>query len=387
MKSAMMDTHTIVAAEQCATRTPLPTTKRWQAVALIIAGWTFFGLFFASHDFLGGLYFDRPVQWKYSLATWLTCAYSWAIVTPLMLWVIRRVPLQRKDWPRALALHLIAAAFFSVLVLMVYAILRPLLPSGSPLPRTLLQMFQSLVVGEFHSGLLTYAAIVGIHFTLAYYRKYREGELQAAQLATQLTQSQLATLKSQLHPHFLFNTLNTIAILMEEDARSARNMLVQLSDLLRATLDKGATQEVTLKQELEFLQRYLEIEQMRFHDRLRLKIEIDPATLAARVPDLLLQPLVENAIRHGIAPRAAVGEIEIRARRANGNLTLSVRDNGAGLSGDQSEIVNKGVGIANTRARLKQLYGERHRFELQNVEGGGLLVSISIPFHTAEGEP
>lgn len=308
------------------------------------------------------------------MSVWMTCAYSWAILTPAVLWLIERFPIDKKKWKQALPVHLPSAALFSISGLAIYVLARKVI-----FPNQFTPTFKNLFVVDYHQGLLTYAVIVGICYGLDYYRKYRERELAAAQLQTQLAQAQLAALKSQLHPHFLFNTLNTIAVLMDENTELARTMLVRLSDLLRVVLKKETADEVTLKHEIEFLESYLEIEQMRFHDRLKVNMAIAPDTLNARVPDLILQPLVENAIKHGIAPRAAVGQVEICAERQNGNLLLEVKDNGAGMKDDFSTSGN-GVGLANTIARLESLYGANYSFEIRNIETGGLVASLSIPF-------
>ena len=185
----------------------------------------------------------------------------------------------------------------------------------------------------------------------------------------------------QLNPHFLFNTLNTISSLMHKDVEAADRMLARLSDLLRYALESTDAQEVPLRQELDFLGGYLEIQQARFGERLTVDREIDPVTLDARVPNLLLQPMVENAIQHGIAPHARPGRIVLRARRHDGRLDLEVEDNGGGLPAGESLV--EGVGISNTRARLQQLYGADHRFLLDKAPGGGLLVKILIPWNEA----
>ena len=213
-----------------------------------------------------------------------------------------------------------------------------------------------------------------------YYRKYRERELRALQLETRLAQAQLDALKMQLHPHFLFNTLNSISVLMSEDVVAARRMLTRMSELLRASLENVGKHEVSLREELDFLGNYLEIEQTRFHDRLAVRMQIEPGVLDARVPNLILQPLVENAIRHGVAPRAQQGLIEISAVREDGMVQLKVRDNGPGLQLSAPESLTKGIGLSNTQARLNQLYGSHHRFELKDAPGGGLEVVIAIPF-------
>ena len=222
--------------------------------------------------------------------------------------------------------------------------------------------------------------IVAVSQAFDYYRKYRERELRAAELEKRLAQAKLQALQMQLNPHFLFNTLHSISSLMHKDVEAADRMIMRLGDLLRAALESSDTQEVGLRQELEFLKRYLEIEQTRFGDRLKIKLNIAPDTLEAQVPNLILQPLVENAIKHGIEPRSKPGCIELSAHRVNGELALEVCDNGVGLRDDQA--IDEGVGLSNTRARLRELYGEAHRFELRAGPEGGLLVHLTIPFKT-----
>jgi len=221
--------------------------------------------------------------------------------------------------------------------------------------------------------------IVAVSHAFDYYRKYRERELRTAELEKRLVQAKLQALQMQLNPHFLFNTLHSISSLMHKDVEAADKMITRLSDLLRAALAGADTQEVTLRQELNLLQLYLSIEQIRFGNRLSVKMEIAPDTLEAQVPNLILQPLVENAIRHGIEPRARPGCIELRSQRQDSRLALVVSDNGAGISGNGA--VKEGVGLSNTRARLRELYGETHRFELVRPEAGGVRIELSLPFH------
>jgi sensor histidine kinase YesM len=232
---------------------------------------------------------------------------------------------------------------------------------------------------NFDWEMATYWALVAFVHAIDYHRESQEREIAAAQLQTQLAEAQLEALQRQLHPHFLFNTLNTIATLMHRDVHAADEMLVQLSDLLRLTLDRIGTQQVPLKDEVDFLKKYLEIEQTRFGDRLIVNIDIDPEVLDAPVPNLILQPLVENALRHGIGPRIGVGRVDVTASQSDGLLTMTVRDNGVGLSQDKLNAFHSGVGLSNTRSRLENLYGSRHRFEFQTPPGGGLLVTIGIP--------
>jgi two-component system LytT family sensor kinase len=359
--------------------------KRSQKWWLIAAGWTLFGLFFASQAVVSRAYDGIPLRVGNALAAWLTCAYVWLALTPLVLRLARRFPLDRQRWLVRALFHLAASAAFALVHLSAYVVVASSvgLYPGNP---SFSQAFRHLFISNFHFDLLTYWTIIGLSHALDYYRKYRERELSASQLETRLAQAQLDALRMQLHPHFLFNTLNSISVLMDEDTKAARRMLTRLSDLLRASLENAGAHEVALKEELEFLESYLEIEQTRFQDRLTVRMEIDPAALDARVPNLILQPLVENAIRHGIAPRAAPGLVEIRAERQNGMIELEVRDNGAGLNSAQPESLMKGIGLSNTRARLKQLYGAAHRFELRERDGGGLTVTIAIPFHNGTDE-
>jgi len=232
---------------------------------------------------------------------------------------------------------------------------------------------------NFDWDMMTYWAIVGLSHALRYNGEARDRELRESQLETHLVEAQLQALQRQLQPHFLFNTLNTISALMHRDVDAADNMIAKLSDLLRISLHNVGTQEVPLKEELDFLSKYLEIEQSRFRDRLTVVFDVQPDTLDALVPHLVLQPLVENSIKHGIGPRPTPGRIEIRSRRTGSLLELEVKDNGLGLSAARLTDFNRGVGLANTRSRLQHLYGSSHRFEFRQPAGGGLSVLVAIP--------
>jgi LytS/YehU family sensor histidine kinase len=227
-------------------------------------------------------------------------------------------------------------------------------------------------------NVVIYWVLVGATHALHYYERFRERELRATQLEAELAQSQLQRLKMQLQPHFLFNALNAISTLIETDPEAADRMLSQLASLLRESLRADAPHEVSLREELSFLDRYLEIEKTRFADRLRVSFAVDPDILDARVPSLLLQPLVENAIRHGVSRRADGGRVDVRAWRENGSLRLEVRDDGPGLP--EAAFESSGIGLANTRARLERLHGADYRFELANLPEGGALASVRFPF-------
>jgi sensor histidine kinase YesM len=253
--------------------------------------------------------------------------------------------------------------------------------------------FQRLFTNRFHFNLAVYGLIVCAWHAWAYYGKYRERETHAAELAARLAQAQLQALRMQLNPHFLFNSLHAVSSLMLRDVVAANRMLTRLGQLLRLTLETTDQQEVPLKQELEFLRRYLEIEEIRFGDRFAVRMDVEPATLDAIVPNLILQPIVENAIRYAIEPNTGSGQIELSALRTNGQLVLQVSDNGVGNRPQESSKVNgackvrEGIGLSNTRQRLRQLYGENQSLELEPRDSGGLLVSIIIPFRTQIDQP
>lgn len=353
----------------------------WAHWRLLVCGWSFFGLFFATQSLLYQAYSGAPLQWKQTFAEWLVYSYIWAALTPLVLDLSGRHRIERPHALRGLVVHIPAGVLVSIFHVGVYVIaLSPFrwLPAADP--GSPLSVFKTLLAFELHSDFLTYWALIGIEHAIDYQRRYRERALEASQLEARLAETQLLVLKSQLQPHFLFNTLNTISVLIGEDVHAAKRVLVLLSDLLRTTLKDTTAQEVPLAKEIELLRKYVEIEQIRYQDRLHVSIEVDPAALKAQVPNLILQPLVENAVRHGIARRATAGHLEIRVVREDGTLLLFVRDNGPGLS----ESAVEGVGLGNTRARLAQLYGDAHRFELQNGVDGGLTVSLAIPFRTAD---
>jgi two-component system, LytTR family, sensor kinase len=242
------------------------------------------------------------------------------------------------------------------------------------------QAFGSLLVKSWHFELIVYWVIVAVSHAFGYYAQLRERELRNAELERRLTEARLQALQMQLNPHFLFNTLHAISSLMHKDVDAADTMLVRLSELLRHALEATNTQEVSLREELDFLRRYIEIEQTRFGKRLKIEMTIAPETLDALVPNLILQPSLENAIIHGIEPHAREGRIELKSRRDGDQLHLEVRDNGRGL---REEQIEEGVGLSNTRARLQQLYGERQQFSIANGAAGGAVVTMTIPFRAA----
>lgn len=349
----------------------------WLSLGIILLGFLFSGLLYLIYAYTGS-----PLTWGQAFNVGLTQWYTWYVLGFVLFKLIRRFPIERQRWLRGVLAYVGLGMGVVYLKLGLDVVLILVLYSGKS-PTNTLDM--SLVVMMLYFNFLTYGAVIGIGHAFNFYRQFRERELKASQLKTQLAQAQLQALKTQLHPHFLFNTLHTIAMLNLKDPKAANRMIARLSDLLRLTLDNVGVQEVSLRQELEFLERYLEIEQIRFQDRLAVHKDIDPETLDAAVPNLILQPLVENAIRHGIAKRETEGRIELFAKRENGSLLLKVCDNGPGMSKDLQSNLERGIGIKNTRARLEQLYGAAHRMELVNANGGGLEVSITIPLRETNG--
>ena len=358
-----------------------------QIIIFSFLGWTLFGVFFALQNYAGGVYFGQPLFFGTTLAVWLICGYAWMLLTPLVVFLSERFFIKSGQILRNLPIHFLAGSFISLVQLSVFIFVRQWL-LGTPQKTFSFSIdFQKLFVAEFHVNLLIYWIVVGICHLRVINRRYLEREresarftLETAQLETKLAEAQLDALKMQLHPHFLFNTLNSISVLMRDDAEVANRMLVRLSELLRVALRSGSSPEVSLKDELEFLRGYLEIEQTRFQDRLQVDFEVEKETLDAKVPNLILQPLVENAIKHGIAPLATAGKILIETRRRNGFVELSVSDNGAGLNDSVNE--SNGIGLKNTRERLEKLYGTEQQFEITSKAGEGLRVKIRIPFHT-----
>ena len=300
-----------------------------------------------------------------------------AALTPIIFGLTRRYPVSG-PLPRLLAIHISAALILSCVHAAGMTAVRAAL-FGPPVTVGWMTAVQRLYLMNLDWALMTYTTIVGVTYALGYYRAAQASALKEAQLEARLAEARLKTLESELQPHFLFNTLHAISTLIHTNPDSADRMISRLSDLLRLTFDRSGAARVSLQEELEFLQKYLEIEQTRFQDRLTVRYAVDPDTLDAEVPRLILQPLVENAIKHGVSPRSGAGIVEISSRREGDAVWLEVRDNGDGLGGRTQ--LRSGVGLANTRDRLECLYGDAQRLEFS--EDRGLTVRIRLPFHRA----
>jgi signal transduction histidine kinase len=367
---------------------PQPRARRW---TVILAVATALGLFssFQAYNVVR-LFQTKPQPFVLLLGLNFGYWYSWALLAPIVLWVARRFPFERSTWARSVPVHLVAVIvliFLHVVMSRTIAMYLASYFAMLPMEKSPLTWWQQVwreYYWNFDWQMTTYWAIVGFHYAAEYYRQAQDRTLRNAQLETRLAEAQLQALQRQLHPHFLFNTLNAISALMHRDVEAADQMLARLSDLLRMALDHPGVQEISLKDELDFLEKYLEIEQARFGARLTVRFDVDPETLDALVPNLLLQPLVENSIRHAVAVRIEPGTIEVVARRMDDRLQLQVRDNGPGLPKGRAPAGGTGVGLANTRSRLEHLYGASQRLQFSEPPGGGLAVIVTIPFRADE---
>lgn len=349
--------------------------RMWVLGALV---WTLLALLIALQQ---GLYLEsvgQPVAWNRLILSRLADWYTCAIFTPAYFWLVRRWPIDREHWPRAVPIYLLATSVFVVIKYALYVPITNAIYAGTGRSRTLGDTLASSFIFET----VAFGCLLGIVQAVEYYSRLRERELQTARLASQLSDARLAALAAQLHPHFLFNTLQAISTLIHRDAAGADQMLARLSALLRRTLQRGNGHEVTLREELELLDLYLQIVETRFADRLTLVREIPPELGEAQVPHFILQPLVENALEHGIARRGGAGRIAIAAVREGDTLLLTVTDNGAGLASSTRGIVHNGIGLTNTRHRLSQLYGSRQSLDLTPASEGGLTVTLRLPWHT-----
>jgi sensor histidine kinase YesM len=306
--------------------------------------------------------------------------WNWFLIIPVMYWITIRLPLENIK-----LLHWLIVCF--LLPIFIVVIRQALASFITVLVLTDKTDFQTLFDWRLFNNpwiwldfIVYFAILIGIR-VVEYQHKNKLSELRFTQLQAQLAQSHLNALKSQLHPHFLFNTLNTIStLILKADDSEAERMLSLLNNFLKTTLFQSERQEITLEEELRFVKDYLEIEKVRFSDKLEVKEDVARETLQAQVPNLLLQPIIENAIYHGIAPKTSNGIIRISVKKEGGQLLISVEDNGPGLTLTKKRKFKEGVGLKITKERLDHLFGTDHLFELENLVSGGVKVTISIPF-------
>lgn len=345
--------------------------------------WSAIAALFSLSNVSGYVTQGRSVDWLRAVGLEFWYWVPWLLVTPVLLWSARRFPLDPEARTRNVAVHM--AVMVGVMVPQAaFTLAGDVWLLRNQLVRLTEAYWNAYPILLF-TAFWKYWVFMAVYHAFAYYRKYRERELRASRLEAELANAKLRTLKMQLQPHFLFNTLHSVSMLNLRDVDQANRLLIRLADLLRLTLDKSGAQEVTLGEELEFIGRYLEIERVRFEDRLEVVIDVPPSLMVALVPSLILQPIVENAIRHGMEPSTETATVRIRAHQHDDSLTLQVTDSGPGLPEDWNRDGRRmGTGLANTRARLEALYGEAHGFRLRQDWGAGLTAEITVPLRRTE---
>jgi signal transduction histidine kinase len=359
----------------------------WLKWATLFGFWTLFSFLNANQVYFEMLHKPGMHHSWWRIVFWqLTVWYAWGCLTPIILGLGRRVAGAGAPWFRGLVVHLPMSLVLPAIHVAAATYLRILIQPFDVWSDT--RPFIDQYSGELRSLFLfdffVYWAVLGVGYAFDYRERYRERESAASELRAQLAQARLEALKVQLHPHFLFNTLHAISGLVRSNERQpAVNMIAGLSELLRRALDSADEQEVPLREEVKFVELYLDIQKVRFSDRLTVRMDVAPETHDALVPNMLLQPLVENAVRHGVSPGESPGLLVVSAYRAGRMLHVEVADDGPGLQSGWRLEESEGIGLANTVERLKRLYGDGHRFELRNGAGRGVTASVVIPFREA----
>lgn len=373
--------------EQPSTSQRYAILGRRTAILIGFAGFTAFGLLSFAYRYLDDLAREHQHTFGRRMFEEMTGAYSGALLFPVLLWVARRIRFRRDNWLRMLPLQLLTLVGFSVCDTTLMAISRSLLSPIFGLGPYDYGIMAYRYPMEFAQHVIAYCVMVSGIYVVDFYREARNRQVANAELESQLAQAQVHNLRLQLQPHFLFNALNTISAVMHEDVQRADAMLAQLSDLLRRTLEGADSHEVSLQEELALLKNYLAIMKARFGDDLTVDFAVDPALGHALVPQFILQPLVENSIRHGRAAARSRVDVRVCAQREDGKLTLQVSDNGPGIAELEKGAWRKGLGLSNTEERLEGMYGQDHEFLLENSNGGGLTVTVKLPLRMAATQP
>ena len=345
--------------------------------AIVAAAWTTIALVFAAQDYLLARYVGRPMAIHRVILGVAPHYVLWALLALPIVWLAARFPIDVPIIGRRIVIHLALCVVFYAIDIAISAVIMPLLiTEGPPLTKFLLGVAS---IRTFYDDFLLYWGIVGVSHLIRYQERLSAEQGRRAELQREFTVAQLNALRAQLQPHFLFNTLNSISELMRVDVEAADRMIDSLSSLLRSSLECEA-QQIALAEELQMLDIYLEIQQVRFSDSVSIELAFESDVLDALVPTLLLQPLVENAFRHGLSRRREHGVVAIGARRADGDVRIDVRDNGGGLPPGR---IREGIGLRNTRTRLEQLYGTEHTLAITAAAGGGTQVTVTFPYRSA----
>jgi two-component system, LytTR family, sensor kinase len=357
---------------------PAPQRLNWRFIA---GGAVLLTILFGIQQWAAQATLRRDLDLAQAIALQGITWGAWLVLLPLIVRVASRHPLEGRPTVAWVARTIVEGAAFVVVHALMAGTTRWAV--GLSVAPDVATVLANSINAGFASNSLRYVAILTAYQVVVYRRAVREREQRAAQLEVDLAHAKLASLEACLRPHFLFNTLNAIAALVRDDPAAAEKMIGELSDLFRASLYGEPSREVRLEEELAFTEKYLGIERVRFHDRLTVRFDVSAEAKRALVPHLLLQPLVENAVRHGIAPLEAGGSIAVEAARQNGMLHVTVRDDGVGLKATATNEPG-GIGLRGLRARLEHLYGDRHRVDLHAGPAGGAVVDIEIPYRTAQ---
>jgi two-component system LytT family sensor kinase len=353
----------------------------WKLLLWVLFAGTLLGLLFGTQVYLiKDRVLGEDTTWLDDFLRMLPQWLLWAMLAPIVYWLSGRIRFERGSWMLPLLFHLPMS--FGIGLLQIVLPVLFLRTSWDPVNLESIDFtshLMSVVGARFHWNLLVYFGIVMLSHALHFYRDAREKELQASELESRLVRAQLQALRMQLHPHFLFNALNAISTLVHRDPEAADRMIAELAGLLRLALENPRTHELPLDRELEYLESYLSIEQVRFQDRMKVRYDVDPELRQALVPNLLLQPLVENAVKHGLSRMASAGRIEICARADGPQLELIIDDDGPGMP--EGGVISEGVGLRNTRGRLDHLYGEEQELCFEESPLGGMRVRVRLPLH------
>jgi len=373
----------MTAAPSVSAGRPPWTGARWFKVLLYaFAVATPLGWSTVAFVYLGMNAWGRSISFERALLAGLPDWYLWAAATPIVFWLGERFRIERAVWFSSGVIHLLAGALVALSEVALKTGLNQLVGVAA-FPGPLRDVYIRSTLQSFHFNFMNYWVIVAAAHAARYYHSYREQELTASQLQTELTQAQLAALQMQIQPHFFFNTLHAIATLVRDGRGDAAiDTLARLGDLFRETLSNAKRHEVRLRDELAFVDAYLDIERVRFSDRLDVRMHIEPGVQEARLPSMSLQPLVENAIRHGIALDASATLLAVEARRSNGRLHIEIRNDGPSYRADVPRDARRGLGLANIRARLSRLYGAQYRLDVSAGPKGGAIVVLEVPWRT-----
>ena len=357
------------------------TSAKYQwlnTIGLIFVAFTVYILFCSLQVTLRNLHSTQSKPWGETITLQIVWGYTWAVLTPFIICVAKRFTLSRQNLARNLSLQICFGIAFAFAHRTLYLIIVPLIsPTALTIPEPgLSKIFYFLYF--ISESFLDYLFILAIYQAFVFYSNYQTERLKAAVLQSSLSQAQLEILNTQINPHFLFNTLGAISALIYQNRQAAVDCIAELSELLRISLKSNQNQKTTFKEELDFLRKYVQIQQTLLQKRLQVKWNIAPETLDAEIPNMILQPLVENSIRHGISPLKRGGTLEVIASSSNRRLTLVVKDDGRGFPSNSS--LNSGLGLKNIRDRLEHLYDDQHEFKINQPKEGGVIIEIAIPF-------